>query len=485
MKAIHYQSATRLCALLRQCRIGCLELLTHFLDRVERYNGTINAVVWMDVKAARRRAREADAALARGEHWGPLHGLPMTVKEAYDLAGSPSTHGIPAWRDNIAQADSVVVARLKAAGAVIFGKTNLPYAMADWQSYNDIHGTTRNPWDTERVPGGSSGGSAAALAAGLTGAEAGSDIGSSIRNPAHYTGTFGLKPTWGIVSQRGHAPPGWVEQPDVAVMGPMARSAADLELLLGVMAAADPLDADTWKLALAAPRSKTLKGLRIALKLGDANVAVEREYADCLQNLADRLARAGAKVSDRAAPKGVDTTRQHELYLTLYRAALSAGTETDIANWRRALDTPLGKTNERMLRGMLQGNTLSHRQWLQWDNERQHLRLRWAEFFDGWDLLLCPAAAGPAWPHDHEGERWMRTIAVNGRQVPVTDQLFWSGLSGLVYLPSTVGPAGFSKDGLPLGYQAIAGQGRDRTALRFSRLVEREFGGFVPPPGFE
>lgn len=484
MQALHFQSATRLSALLRQRKIGCVELLDHFLARVERYNGTVNAIVWMDVKAARRRARAADAALARGELWGPLHGLPMTVKEAYDLAGSPSTHGIPAWRDNIAAADSAVVARLKAAGAVIFGKTNLPYAMADWQSYNDIYGTTRNPWDTDRVPGGSSGGSAAALAAGLTGAEAGSDIGSSIRNPAHYTGTFGLKPTWGIVSQRGHAPAGWLEQPDVAVMGPMARSAADLELLLDVMAGPDPLDAHTWKLALAAPRLKTLKGLRIALKLGDANVAVEREYADCLQNLADRLAKAGAKVSDKAAPK-VDTTRQHELYLTLYRAALSAGTETDIANWRKALKTPLGKTNERMLQGMLQGNTLSHRQWLQWDNERQHLRLRWAEFFETQDLMLCPAAAGPAWPHDHAGERWMRTITVNGRQVPVTDQLFWSGLSGLVYLPSTVGPAGLSQGGLPLGYQAIAGQGRDRTALRFSRLVERAFGGFVPPPGFE
>jgi amidase len=484
MTALHYQSASRLCALIRARKIGCLELLDHYLKRVERHNGLINAVVWMDARAARKRARLADAALAKGESWGPLHGLPMTVKEAYDLAGSPSTHGIPAWRDNIASTDSAVVARLKAAGAVIFGKTNVPFAMADWQTFNALHGTTRNPWHTDRVPGGSSGGSAAALAAGLTGAEAGSDIGSSIRNPAHYTGTFGLKPTWGIVSQRGHAPPGWIEQPDVAVVGPMARSAVDLELLLDVMAGPDPLEADAWKLALARPRIKTLKGLRIALKLGDVNVAVEREYADVLQNLADRLAKAGAKVSDKAAPK-LDLTRQHELYLTLYRAALSAGTDTDIANWRKALGTPLGKTNQRMLTGMLHGNTLSHKQWLQLDNERQHLRHRWAEFFDGCDLMLCPAAAGAAWPHDHAGERWMRKITINGQPVPVTDQLFWSGISGVVHLPSTVGPAGFGNDGLPLGYQAIAGFGRDRMALLFSRLVEREFGGFVAPPGFD
>ena len=300
MTALHYQSATRLAALIRTRKIGCLELLDHFLQRVERHNGSLNAIVWMDKKAARQRARAADAALARGESWGPLHGLPMTVKEAFDLKGSPTTWGNPAWRHNIADADSVVVARLRAAGAVIFGKTNVPLNLADWQSYNEVYGTTNNPWNTALVPGGSSGGSAAALAAGLTGAEAGSDIGSSIRNPAHYTGTFGLKPTWGIISQRGHAPPQWLEQADIAVVGPMARSAADLELMLGVLAGADPLEVDAWKVSLAKPASRSIKGLRIALKLGDPNVAVEREYADCLQNLADRLARCGAKVSDKA-----------------------------------------------------------------------------------------------------------------------------------------------------------------------------------------
>jgi amidase len=484
LTALHYRSATQLAALIRARKIGCLELLEHYLKRVDRYNGAINAIVWMDRKAARKRARQADAALARGESWGPLHGLPMTVKEAYDLAGSPSTHGVPAMRDNIASTDSVVVTRLNAAGAVIFGKTNVPFAMADWQTFNAIYGTTNNPWNTALVPGGSSGGSAAALAAGLTGAEAGSDIGSSIRNPAHYTGTFGLKPTWGIIPQRGHAPPGWLHEPDVAVVGPMARSAADLDLMLGVMAGPDALDADAWKLSLAKPSRRTIKGLRIALKLGDPNVAVEREYADCLQNLADRLAKAGAKVSDKAAPK-VDLTRQHDLYLTIYRAALSAGSANDIESWRAALDTPLGQTNRRMLHGMLHGNTLSHKEWLALESERQGLRQHYAEFFRGWDLLLCPAAAGPAWPHDHAGERWMRTIVVNGNPVPVTDQLFWSGLSGVVHLPSTVGPAGFTQAGLPLGYQAIAAYGHDRTALAFSRAVEREIGGFVAPPGYD
>ena len=172
--------------------------------------------------------------------------------------------------------------------------------------------------------------------------------------------------------------------------------------------------------------------------------------------------------------------------MNLVPAALSSGSNPlDVERWRAALGTPLGKTNASLLQAMVHGNTMSHKEWLHLDNERQHLRLRYAEFFEGWDVLLCPAAAGPAWPHDHQGERWMREIAVNGQPVPVTDQRFWSGLSGVVYLPSTVGPAGFTRSGLPLGYQAIAGFGRDRTAVAFSRAVERELGGFVAPPGFD
>lgn len=464
--------------------ISPVELLDACLERIEEVNPAVNAVTAMCVDRARKEAKAAEAAVRRGEDLPLLHGLPTGIKDLEETKDLLTTYGSPLYRDYVPGYDNVMVGRVRAAGGIVVGKTNVPEFGAGSNSRNPVWGATGNPFNPMLNAGGSSGGSAAALAAGLTGAEAGSDIGSSIRNPAHYTGTFGLKPTWGIVSQRGHAPPGWLHQPDVAVVGPMARSAADLDLMLGVLAGADPLDADAWKVALAKPASRGVKGLRIALKLGDPNVAVEREYADVLQNLADRLAQAGARVSDQAAPK-VDTTRQHELYLTLYRAALSAGTEQEIEGWRAALDTPLGRTNPRMLQGMLQGNTLSHKQWLALESERQGLRRRYAEFFDSWDLLLCPAAAGAAWPHDHHGERWMRKISVNGKPVPVTDQLFWSGLSGVVHLPSTVGPAGFSRDRLPLGYQAIAGFGRDRTAIAFSRAVEREFGGFVAPPGYD
>ena len=235
-----FQSAASLAADLRERRIGCRELLDHFIARVDRFNPDLNAIVVSDFERARERARAADAALARGEAWGPLHGLPMTVKDSYDVAGLPTTWGAPELRGNVPETNAVAIDRLLAAGAVVFGKTNVPYNLADFQSYNDVYGTTNNPWDLERVPGGSSGGAAAALAAGLTGLEAGSDIGGSIRNPAHYCGVYGHKPTWGILPLRGHAKPGVLAPTDISAIGPLARDAGDLALALDVMAGPDP-----------------------------------------------------------------------------------------------------------------------------------------------------------------------------------------------------------------------------------------------------
>ena len=191
MTDIAYLPAHKLAGKLRSREIGCLELLEHYLARVERFNPALNAIIWTDLESARERAQQADQVLARGETWGPLHGLPMTIKESFDLAGAPTTWGIPELRNHIAKTDAVTTARLRAAGAIIFGKTNVPLLLSDWQSFNTIYGTTNNPWDLTRTPGGSSGGSSAALAAGLCALELGSDIGASIRNPAHYCGVLG------------------------------------------------------------------------------------------------------------------------------------------------------------------------------------------------------------------------------------------------------------------------------------------------------
>ncbi len=232
MADLAFLPATELATRIRERRLGCRDLLDHMLDRVDRFNSTLNAIVVLDSERARARADAADAAIARGDIWGPLHGVPMTFKESYDIEGLPTTWGLPELAGNLAERDSTVVRRMRDAGAVVFGKTNVPVLLADWQSYNPVYGTTNNPWDVTRTPGGSSGGSAAALAAGLTGLEAGSDIGASIRNPAHYCGVYGHKPTYGVVPPRGHATPGVLAPADISVVGPLARSAEDLEVAL-------------------------------------------------------------------------------------------------------------------------------------------------------------------------------------------------------------------------------------------------------------
>ena len=478
----HFKPASTLVSQLKQGKISSEALLDVFLERVDKHNSKLNAVVWQDTDAARKAAKAADAAYARGEIIGPLHGLPMTLKEAHDIAGVPTTNGNPKLKDNVAQTDSVVMAKLRAAGAIVFGKTNLPIDMADWQSFNEIHGTTNNPWKLNRTPGGSSGGAAVALATGMTPAEVGSDIGSSIRNPAHFTGVFGLKPSWGILALRGHGAPGnWVPT-DIAVVGPMTRSARDLDLLLDVLVSPDPLDAPAWQVNLPKCNKKNLSEFKVALKLNDKNARIDDQYAGQLQNFADQLAAAGATVVE--AEPDIDTSRIHEVYLRLLRAATSAGIKEEaLDQWRAKRDSPEAAANQRYMNAVVDGYALTHRDWLLLDNERRQLREKFASFFDEYDILLCPAAMSAAWLQNQRGERWERMIEVNDQQVPDTDQLFWSGYSGVVYLPSTVGPCG-SVDGLPVGYQAIAGFGRDKTATAFSRAAEKEIMKFKPPRGY-
>lgn len=484
MTALHYQSATQLAGLVRRKKIGCLELLDHLLARIEKHNPKLNAIIWMDRDKARRRAKAADNALRKGKRFGALHGVPMTIKESYRLEGSPTTWGAPALKDNITSDTAVSAQRMIDAGVTLFGKTNVPLMLADWQSYNEVYGTTRNPWDLDRTPGGSSGGSSAALSAGLTGIDAGSDIGSSIRNPAHYCGVFGHKPTFGLITYRGHAATiDSVAAPDISVVGPLARSAADLDVALDIMAGPDPDDGGYLRVALPKCEKTSLKQFRVAVKLTDGASEVDGEYADQLQTLVDRLAKAGAKVKE-AAPD-IDTARLHDVYVRLLRAATS-GRMADAEIERLRQEKDAGETDEFLAR-TVDGITMPHRRWLQLNNERHLMRLKFNAFFKDYDVLICPVAASAAFPHDHEneGRRWRRRITINNKRLAPTDQLFWAGYSGVVHLPSTIGPIGITPSGLPVGYQAIAAQGRDKTSIAFARLVEKAFGGFTPPPGYD
>jgi amidase len=407
----------------------------------------------------------------------------MTIKESYDVIGMPTTWGVPELKGNLPPRNALAVERFLAAGVVLFGKTNVPIFLADYQSYNAIYGTTNNPWDLSRAPGGSSGGSAAALAAGLTGIEAGSDIGSSIRNPAHYCGVYGHKPTYGIVSPRGQTFPGRVAQSDISVVGPLGRSAEDLDIALGIMAGPDEIDAVGYKLALPAPRQKALRDFKVAVMLTDPNSEVDAEVQARVQAVADFLAKKRAKVSDRARPD-IDTREAQRVYIHLLRAATSGRQTQEEFERNFAAARGLAAGDESYYARMLRANTGSHRDWLAANEARHKMRRKWAEFFKEYDLMLCPAAASAATPHDQQGERWERTIEVNGHRVPATDQLFWAGYSGMAYLPSTVAPAGFTKSGLPVGVQIIGAQYADRTCIQMARLLEREYQGFVPPPNY-
>ena len=279
MTDIEYRGAGQLVEAMRNREISSAELLDAYLARVEAHNGTINAVVATDVEAAKVRAAAADAATARGESWGPLHGLPITVKDTFEVVGMPCTAGAPELKDHRPSRHATSVERLIEAGAIVYGKTNTPIWAGDLQTYNDVYGTTNNPWDLERAPGGSSGGSAASVASGFSALELGSDIGGSIRNPAHFSGVAGLKPSFGIVPIRGHipGPPGNLSGADIGVAGPLARNVDDLELALDVLAGPDEYDAPGWKLDLARPRRERVGDYRVAIWSEDPFCEVDQE----------------------------------------------------------------------------------------------------------------------------------------------------------------------------------------------------------------
>lgn len=478
-----FAGAAQIAADIRTKKITARDVLEAYIDRVERFNPTLNAIIVSNFEGARQRADELDALGAEDQWQGPLHGVPMTIKESYNIAGMPTTWGVPQLKDNIAESNALSVDRLNAAGVNLFGKTNVPLLLADWQSYNEIYGVTNNPWDLSLSPGGSSGGSAAALAAGMTGLDAGSDIGSSIRNPAHFCGLFGHKPSYGVVSPQGHMMPDVLTYADISVIGPLARTAEDLKVALDAMAGPDDTDGVGWHLKLPSAKKTRLADFKVAVMLSEPNSTVDREMTDVLQILIDKVAAAGATVDDKARPD-IDLYRAHELYVLLLRAATSARMDQDMIAAQKAEADALDPADDSYYARMLRANTMSHPEWLKLNNERAHLRRKWAAFFEEYDLLLCPVAASAAQPHDHEGERWTRTITVNNEQVLTTDQLFWAGISGVVYLPSSVAPAGFTRSNLPVGLQIVGPNFGDHTCIEFARLIEENFGGFVPPPGY-
>ena len=429
--------------------VSALELFEAAVQRIERLDGPINAVVVRDFGRAREAALAADAALARGER-GPLLGVPMTVKDAFNVAGLPTTWGVPAENPWIAPRDAVGVARLKAAGAVILGKTNIPPFLADWQSDNPIHGRTNHPLDPTRTPGGSSGGGAAALAAGMVPLEFGSDIGGSIRVPSSFCGVFGHKPSHNLVPQRGHAPPGLdSDGVPLNVVGPMARNVGDLILALDVLAGPAGDEAVGYRLRLPAARHDRLADFRILIIEEHPLAAVDSEIRGALTALAAKLEAAGARVS-RTSALVPDLTASQGVYLTILNAVMSRGAPP-------------------------RGDPVSVHAWMDALDAQIAFRRRWAALFGEFDVVLAPAFGVVAFPHD-DAPFEQRTHIIDGIATPYGAQVAWPGMATLANLPATAAPIARTKTGLPIGIQIIGPYLEDRTTLAFAGLIEREFG---------
>ena len=474
-----FASATALADLVRNRKISALELLEHFIARTHRLDARINAVVVHDYDQARAHARRLDAQTDRS---APLFGVPMTVKESFDLIGQPTTRGHVELRDRPAAASSLSVQRLQAAGAVVFGKTNVPVDLADWQSYNPVYGATSNPWNPDHTPGGSSGGSAAALAAGLTGLELGTDIGGSVRVPAHYCGVFGHKPTWSLCPNFGDPATSAAAFTDIAVLGPLARSAADLATCLDLLAHPDPAETGLDTL-LPPPRATNLKQLRVAVWSHEPRQATDAETVAQIDGLAAFLERSGATVSRTARPP-FNARDAFHLYLKLLDAAWSGRLTEQVVADRRAALAKLPADDQSADAIMLRCVDMTHRTWLGLNEQRSKYRRAWSAFFREWDVLLCPVIATPALPHMQQGATWERKHTVNGEVIPYNDMLFWPGVTCGYHLPATVAPIGISRDGLPIGVQIVGPIYGDRTTIAVAAMLEQAWRKFMPPDGW-
>ena len=481
-----FRSTGELAAALWDREICATELVERTIARIEALDPRFNAVVVRDFDRARDAAKAADAALARGVR-KPLLGIPITLKEAFNVAGLATTWGYPQFRDFEPEEDALIVSRLKEAGAIVVGKTNVPIGLGDFQSYNEVYGTTNNPWDVGRSPGGSSGGSAAALAAGFGSLSIGSDIGGSLRVPAHFCGVYAHKPTFDLVPLRGYNAPSSRPLPgggDLGVAGPMARSAWDLLLALCVIAGPDDeREGVGYQLALLPSRHDDLSRFRVLIIDSHPLVPTSDAVRAAMARLAERIARSGARVAHSSALLP-DLAESARLYMKLLAAAKSARMSQDQYASVRHQAASMTSADHSLRAERVRGTIMTHREWLMCDAKRRSLQEQWRSLFREWDVVVYPSAAIPAFAHDHSEPIEARYLDVDGHAYPFPDVCFtWADPASTCGLPATAVPIDQSSEGLPIGVQIIGPHLEDVTTITFARLLEREFGGFVRPAG--
>ncbi|WP_429817634.1 amidase [Ensifer sp. B1-9] len=480
-----FQTATEMLSHMRSGQISAVELLDQHLDQVRAVNPEINAIVAIDEERARLEARLADEARGRGEDKGVLQGLPMTIKDVFSVVGLPVTGGLPHLSGYMPESDSEVVTALRDAGAVIFGKSNVPEGAGDHQSYNPIYGTTNNPWDLSRTPGGSSGGAAAALAAGMTPLEIGSDVGGSIRCPAHFCGVYGHKSSYGVVPVQGHVPPGpnSLRKAEMLVAGPMARDPYDLELLFDVISRPTKRSRNASHLPLPEPRHQRLENFRVGVWFNEKTYPVDTAYADAIEGLIDDLKGVGANV--RAARPDIDTDASANTYFNMLFGEFCASAPQKMYDDSKTAREAVGGDNGRYGEWIADATVQDLRTWQGHLEHREQLRMIWATFFRDCDVLICPVMSTVAFPHDHHGAdhvaQLARIIEISGEKRPYLDNLKWPGLITVASLPSTVVPTRRFVDGLPAGVQVVGDFLGDRSTLRFAQLLHERLGGYEMP----
>jgi amidase len=476
-----FGTATDALAALGSGEISSRELTEHVFARIRRHNTHINAFITLLEEQALAQARQADEQRARKRVTGALHGLPVLVKDVFATAGIRTTSGSRTLADYVPNEDAVVVSRLKQAGAIVVGKTNTPEFAGDVQTYNDIAGTTNNPWDLTRTPGGSTGGGAAALAAGFGFLEVGSDIGGSIRIPAGFCGVYGHKPTQDIVPLDGHIPPppNFLPSPEVLpVLGPLARSADDLILDLGVLAgpAGDSAKALRW--SLPPPRKGNLRDYKVGVVLDDPFCPVDGAVLTVLSEAVASLQKAGVQIEE-GWPAGFDPKVSYENYLFLLGATLEQSSpDAAIEAMREAIESGV-------VHSYLHGATSTYRAWAAQNQLRLRARAAWREYFKTYDAFLSPVSFVAAIPHNHQQPRRERRIDTSGGAREYDDMSKWISHATLSGCPATAVPVGKTASGLPVSLQIMGPFMEDATPIDLAMKMAPITGGFVPPPGYD
>jgi amidase len=477
---LDFASALQAAEAIRKKQVSSVELTLRAFERIERYDPALNTFVYQLKDDALAQAKRADAAVARNESLGVFHGVPINIKESFAVADQPCTWGLPPFRDARASKNSAAVDRLLDAGAVLLGATNVPVNLADWQSYNPIYGTTNNPWDLKRTPGGSSGGSAAALAAGLGYLSAGTDIGGSIRVPSSFCGIYGHKPTLDLVSLRGHQPGGASTPPGfstlLAVAGPMARSANDLPAALKVLGGPEGWDARAWKWELPPPRGRKLNEFRVGYVLDDPIAPPAPDVRAVLEKALDTVSRAGAKMKPGWPPAFQPSALLATYRFMLFAFFVNMSPPEAQQSLRRQYATFAGPEGVAALD--------SFPRWQAENLRRLGFRAQWQAYFEEVDVFLSPVTFSAAFPHDHSHPQELRSIATAAGPRNYMETLNWVASATLTGCPATVAPVGRTDGGLPVGIQIMGPYWEDATCIGFAELLVQEIGGFAPPPGY-